>query len=228
MLDGAFDVSFRERFFDCPASSIHTEPPGERHSNQISKLGAHVLVVQPDPRREEVVRPLAHLLERVTYRQHAGIAGMAAKLARELSMADDVAPLAIEAMALEMLVGAARAEREIGEKAAPPWLGRAQEFVHQHRFDRLTISAIAKVADVHPAHLARAFRRQLGSSVAGYVRRLRLEWAAHQLDTGELPICDLALQAGFADQSHFTRAFKRYAGMTPGAYRMRRSQRRTR
>jgi len=122
MLEGAFDVSFRERFFDCPASSIHTEPPGERHSNQISKLGAHVLVVQPDPRREEVVRPLAHMLERVTYRQHAGIAGMAAKLARELAMADDVAPLAIEAMALEMLVvrpGPGRAPRPSRARISP-------------------------------------------------------------------------------------------------------------
>jgi AraC family transcriptional regulator len=221
MLQGAFDVSFRQRFFDCPATSIHTEPPGERHSNRISKLGAHVLVIQPDPRREEVARPLAPLLERVTQCRHTGIAAMAARLARELAMVDDVAPLAIEAMALEMMVGAARSARQIGENAAPVWLGRAQEYVHQHRFDRLTVSDIAKVADVHPAHLARAFRRQLGSSVAGYVRRLRLEWAAEQLATNTLSLCDIALRAGFADQSHFTRLFKRHTGITPGEYRIR-------
>jgi AraC family transcriptional regulator len=166
------------------------------------------------------------LLERATQRRHAGIAGTAAKLARELILVDDVAPLAVEAMALEMMVGAARAGRRIGESAVPVWLGRAQEFVHEHRFDRLTISDIARVAGVHPAHLARAFRQQLGSSVGSYVRRLRLEWAAVQLATGSAPLCDIALTAGFADQSHFTRVFKRYAGMTPGEYRMRRAPRR--
>jgi AraC family transcriptional regulator len=225
MLEGAFDVTFRETSFDCPMTSIHTEPPGERHSNRISRLGAHVLVVQPDPKREELVRPLAHMLESVTYRRHAGIAGTAAKLAGELAMNDDVAPLAVESMALEMMVGAARAARRIGENATPVWLGRAQEYVHQHRFDRLTISDIAKVAGVHPAHLARSFRRQLGSSVASYVRRLRLQWAAERLAQGAAPLSEIALQAGFADQSHFTRMFRRYAGVTPGEYRMRRADR---
>jgi AraC family transcriptional regulator len=125
-----------------------------------------------------------------------------------------------------MMVGAARAERHIGQSTAPVWLGRAQEYVHEHRFDRLTISDIAQVAGVHPAHLTRAFRQQLGSSVATYVRQLRLKWAADQLTAGSTPLCDVALQAGFADQSHFTRVFKRYSGMTPGQYRMRRAPRR--
>jgi AraC family transcriptional regulator len=59
----------------------------------------------------------------------------------------------------------------------------------------------------------------LGVSVGDYVRRLRLEWAANELATSELPLADVAIGAGFVDQSHFTRAFKRHTGVTPGRFR---------
>jgi AraC family transcriptional regulator len=63
------------------------------------------------------------------------------------------------------------------------------------------------------------FRIHHGTSLGSYVRRLRLEWASRQLVAGDLPLCDIAAQAGFADQAHFTRAFREYAGVPPGRFR---------
>jgi len=73
--------------------------------------------------------------------------------------------------------------------------------------------------EVHPAHLARAFRAHFRMSMGPYVRRLRLDWAAGELARSDLPLAAVALAAGFADQSHFTRTFKRYLGVTPNVYR---------
>ena len=56
-------------------------------------------------------------------------------------------------------------------------------------------------------------------TLGSYVRNLRLEWVAARLLSSEEPLASLALAAGFADQSHLTRAFKRYSGLTPRAYR---------
>jgi AraC family transcriptional regulator len=56
-------------------------------------------------------------------------------------------------------------------------------------------------------------------SLGSYVRRLRLDWAAVQLARSEIGLAAVALGAGFADQSHFTRAFKCYTGLTPNGYR---------
>jgi AraC family transcriptional regulator len=84
---------------------------------------------------------------------------------------------------------------------------------------RPSLAELAALARVHPVHLARSFRQHYGVSIGEYVRRLRLEWAAAQLAATQTPIALLAAQAGFADQSHFTRAFKRHTGLTPGRYR---------
>ena len=79
---------------------------------------------------------------------------------------------------------------------------------------------------VHPAHLARVFRMHYGETIGHRLRRLRLDWAIGQLVDGDLPLRAIATEAGFAHQSHFTRAFKAYTGWSPAQYRIR--QRRSR
>ncbi len=85
--------------------------------------------------------------------------------------------------------------------------------------DAITIAALARQAGVHPVHLARTFRKRYVCSPAELVRRLRLEWAAQQLEAVHRSIGEIALEAGFHDQSHLTRAFREAQGMPPGAYR---------
>jgi AraC family transcriptional regulator len=51
------------------------------------------------------------------------------------------------------------------------------------------------------------------------VRRLRVDWALRELSTSARSLSEIALDAGFADQSHFTRVFKRQVGVSPGAFR---------
>ena len=55
--------------------------------------------------------------------------------------------------------------------------------------------------------------------LGAYVRSLRLDWVAGRLVQSEESLASLALAAGFADQSHLTRAFKCHSGLTPQAYR---------
>jgi AraC family transcriptional regulator len=72
---------------------------------------------------------------------------------------------------------------------------------------------------VHPVTLARAFRRAFGCTVGEYVRRLRIERAARQLADSDLSLAEIALGAGFSDQSHFSNLFRRHTGLSPFQFR---------
>ena len=218
MLEGSFDLAMAGRVHHCPPTAVATEPAGETHANSIGDSGARVAVIQPDPVRAELLRPFARILDRPSHRHHAGIAACAARLTRELDRPDDLASLAAEAAVLEILVVLGRLALD-AERSPPPWLLRAQELVHARFREPLRIAAVAREVDVHPGHLARAFRRQFRMPLGSYVRRLRLEWVAAELLDSEDSLASVALAAGFADQSHLTRAFKCHTGLTPRAYR---------
>jgi AraC family transcriptional regulator len=83
----------------------------------------------------------------------------------------------------------------------------------------LKLADIAEAVGVHPVHLAQTFHKSYRCTVGDYVRRLRIESTCRELATSEAPIVEIALAAGFCDQSHFTRTFKRLTGIAPSQYR---------
>ena len=85
------------------------------------------------------------------------------------------------------------------------------------------MATLAKIAGVHPTHLARTFRRLHGCTVGDYVRWLRLEKAKGALSATEKSVALVAVESGFYDQAHFCRLFKAAYGMTPSEYRASRS-----
>jgi AraC family transcriptional regulator len=222
MLDGSFDVLFTRRVHKCTPAVGIIEPAGERHGNQVERAGAHVLVVQPDPAREELLRHCGGLMDRVECLRDAHLALLGRRLSHEIQEPDTSSPLVLEACALELLATATRYQAREGRRRRPPrWLLRAQELLHARFNDRLGAAEVAGAVGVHPVHLARSFRAHFGKSMGVYVRALRLEWAARRLSRTNDSLAAIAVAAGFSDQSHFSRSFKRFTGLTPARYRER-------
>ncbi|HEU4885944.1 MAG TPA: AraC family transcriptional regulator [Longimicrobium sp.] len=103
--------------------------------------------------------------------------------------------------------------------AAPAWLCRVRDHLHDCAGAAPPVRDLAGAAGVHPVYLARAFRRAYGVPVTEYARRLRLRAAADRIASTALPLARIACEAGFADQAHLTRELRRETGLTPGALR---------
>jgi AraC family transcriptional regulator len=221
MLHGAFDSEIAHRTLACPPAAVWVEPLGERHANRIGRDGARVLVVQPDPAAFDA---FSGFLGAVQHLRHAGIAGDASRVALEIDAADDLSPLVVDGLVQTMLAGAVRQHRVRRFHApVPGWLLLAQELVHARFRERVSLSAVAATVGVTPSHLAREFRARFGATVGEYMRRLRVEWAAEQLTHTPMHLAEIAIAAGFSDQSHLTREFQRRFGMSPGTWRGRRA-----
>lgn len=98
-------------------------------------------------------------------------------------------------------------------------LKRVMDFVQEHLHQDLSLEALARQTGFSPYHFARLFRQTTGESPHQFVLRQRIERAQRLLKERHVPLAHIALETGFANQSHFTQVFKRHLGLTPRAYR---------
>lgn len=120
----------------------------------------------------------------------------------------------------DLLLGVLGELRDVQRNSTyrPPWLEVAVEALMDMAGDSgLQIRDVARLVGVHPVHLARIHRQHFGCSPGAALRRQRVARAAALLPTTSLS--EAALEAGFADQSHMTRAFRRDYGTTPARFR---------
>ncbi len=107
---------------------------------------------------------------------------------------------------------------------SPARLARLKAYIEEHLGEGLDVSTLAGVAGLSRFHLARAFRAETGETLHAYVMRRRCDRAKLLLLDGALPLAEIALACGFAHQAHFTTAFGRLVGATPGRWRQERLQ----
>jgi len=234
LLRGAFEERYRplHRPQDCEPGSLLIRPAGEVHENHLGRRGARTLSIELAPERLELGgKSLGPLLSLALVRETAFLdIGLA--LANELRREDAATPLALESLTLELLARLVRIGESISHRRLPagvlsnaplPWLLRSRDSIHDRfREQSLRVSTLAVEAGVHPVYFARAFRRQYGFTPGEYVRRLRQEFAVSKvLDSAE-SLAAIALESGFADQSHMHRSFRRRLGLSPGQLRHRR------
>jgi AraC family transcriptional regulator len=150
--------------------------------------------------------------------QTGGRSLIGARLYREFLTGDDASGLIIEGLLLEISGEFLRVRRNSGQQA-PLWLRDARDFIHANFARRITLAEIGKAANAHPVHVAQTFRRFHHCTIGDYLRKLRVEFACRELAEGRAGLAEIAGRAGFSDQSHFNRIFKRLVGVAPSAYR---------
>src|SRR4029450_563997 len=102
--------------------------------------------------------------------------------------------------------------------AAPP-IYRTIVYILAHLEHPLSLTELAAVAQMSPAHFARLFKGATGQTPHQYVIRCRIERAQHWLRETTLPLHEIGARVGYADHSHFTALFRQSVATTPKAYR---------
>lgn len=225
VLQGRYDEiygarSYEKRRRECRTSTLVFHPAGEIHADRFHTSA-----------RCFNLHTTACWLERLpsSYRSFAREpfdvrggqpAHLAARLYDEIRCFDQFSALAVEGIALELVAVASRDAERVKQSPKPPrWLVQAREMLDERNVEKLSLGEIATTVGVHPVHLAREFRRFYHCTTGEYVRACRIESARRQISASDQPLSSIALAAGFFDQSHFTRIFKRFTGMTPHQYR---------
>jgi AraC family transcriptional regulator len=191
------------------AASVVVKPADVRHRNTFGPGGARLVSLLPPPGLLADIR----LLDRWAW-HHAGPVGAAAlRLVRSIGQTPEEAPDDLWSFLATLSPADADA------RAVPDWLRRAKEHLDDAGTASPSVETLAEDAGVHPVSLARAFRRAFGCAPTAYRRHRRVRAAADLLASSRRPAAEIALDAGFSDQSHMCREVRDELGLTPSQLR---------
>jgi AraC family transcriptional regulator len=214
---GTYREEYGGRQRRCGPLTLAFHPPGEVHAEQFDAEEVRSFNVEIAPCWLRGLAGTAPPLDQPFDCRGGVLVALAVRLLDELEHPDESSPLIIEGLTLELLGLCDRASRD--GSAAPRWLRWVRDLLSERCTATFTLAGLASEAGVHPGYLAGAFRRHFGCTVGAYVRGQRVALACRLLAGSDAPLADVALRTGFADQSHFTRTFRRQVGITPSAYR---------
>jgi len=219
LLDGLYGERYGRRQSQYGPLCLMFRPAGIPHQDEIGPRGVRLYEIEIRPTWQKRLDDCSTTLD--TPRDDIGggpLLWLGVKLFREVQTSSVLDDLAVESLLAEMFSFAARTSQH--ESRHPPgWLSRVLDKLRIEHCRRLTLDELAREAGVHPVHLSRTFRRCVGEGIGEHVHRLRVRTACERMLDPYASLAEVSFAAGFADQSHFTRSFRRITGMTPAAFR---------
>ena len=217
IIDGLYITSARGVGNLCSSATLIFNPPGTTHHDRFHKRGGRFFTVSLTSETLGRLQSPTNLTDHPVGFSGGEVSWLGSKLYKEFQNPDEVSAVVMEGLALELLGCTLRSRVRL--PSPPGWLQLAHQLIHDRFTEPLTVSEIAQTVGAHPVYVARVFRKHYRLTIGEYLRRLRVEFACRQIQLTDVPLSHIAAAAGFYDQSHFTRTFKRLTGMTPTEYR---------
>jgi AraC family transcriptional regulator len=150
----------------------------------------------------------------------------ALKLKAEGGNSDPLSREYAEALSLVLMYELVRLERNVPSAAKPVRGGlptwqqkRVVEFVEEHLAEDISLAVLADLVDLSLYHFARAFAQSFGAPPHRYHMARRMDRAKSLLQRPALSVTQIGARIGFRESSSFTKAFRRFTGLTPTEYR---------
>lgn len=220
VLEGEAYQTVGSRSHSCRQGTSTFHPPGETHRDHFVGPSVRLLQIELLPARlAEISEHAAHLIPRRIDGDSGRQSWLANRVRWELHESDELSPLAIEGLVLELFIEIWRRAGRSLPTRPPEWLKRANALIQERFTEKLAVNTISGEVGVHASHLSREFRRFYRKTIGDRVRELRVEFARHELSCSYRPLADIAAEAGFCDQAHLSRTFRRLTGVTPESFR---------
>jgi len=214
VLEGEFVEEFGELALECDPETVIVRPPMTLHQDTFRSAAVRTLLVEfsNGPRFDALF-----VAARAPVKQPRTAA--ARELICELRNTDVASATALEGVLLQLAAQLIRAP------AATGWIAGARRRIDETLPRRIDADALAAELQVSRSQLFERFRRTEGKTIGEYVLQWRIEQARALLAESAAPLSEVAAACGFADQSHFTRTFRRESGQTPTEFRRTKRQR---
>ncbi len=218
VLRGGFSERAGTVMVEVEAGTVVFMPKGRMHENRIGPEATRSLVIALNPGFERLMpgwktaRQEPHWITR----------GIPLDLPLRIYNSFRLAPTLEVGFIEESLFTVFRfLGRRCNDNAVPgkKSLDRVVEFLHEQYSTSFRLDQLAILLNWNPAYLCRAFRRRFGCTIGEYVRDLRIRKAMGLITSTDIPLSEIAVTCGFADQSHMTRVFRASIGLPPSAYR---------
>jgi AraC family transcriptional regulator len=218
VIDGVYAETAAAGTIELAAKSLYYLAPGHPHSNRF-KSGARCLVIEIAPPILARLKETAKTLDKPG-EVHGPVASwLAERLYEEFQRPQEAGGLALEGILLELMAETARRAGMGAAKVAPEWLKGARRHLEANCLRAVSLAEIARVSGMHRVHVSREFRKHFGTTIGEFLRALRIQHARQLLTGTSQTLTDIALDCGFADQSHFSATFRKLTGLTPAVFR---------
>ena len=156
-------------------------------------------------------------LEGAFYIGNKSVRSLFIRILKESVLNDNCSQIAIEGLLLQIYAEMIRDKNNAPQ--LPTWLQIVHTFINDNWNKKITVTALAKLADVHPITMSKEFPKFFNCTFGDYLRKLRLERSLNLLQKTSIPLDEIALDCAFYDSSHYINTFKSFYGMTPSVYR---------
>lgn len=216
VVDGAFAETWVGRDAHAYPGTVYFLPAGARHTNRFFSAGAHCLRIEID---ESLADALQATLADPWFRLGGPASWLALRLYRRCVGTDLTADDLESYLSVLFERGGPGSLAAYGSARRPRWITDVRDALIDAGSAPPTLTELSRIAGVHRASLTRAFFAEFGCSVGEFVLTRRVACACRLLIETPLPLSRIAVDVGFHDQAHFTRAFRRRIGVTPGVFR---------
>lgn len=223
VLGGSFEERFAGQDILCSPGAVLTKSATADHSNIYGPEGARCLLIETRDARES---DISTAFATPTVFPRGIVPALAQHIHKEFQSRDPLSRFSLEALLIELAGATDRSSKSAYAVGKKEWLNSVKEQLEAEFRSPPSLSNLARTHRVHPVYLCQAFRATFGISVGQFVRTVRFEWARDSLRLGTASIADIALAAGFSDQAHLSRDFRRKAGTSPNRFRTEKAEQR--